>query len=441
MRRLPSPSSLLSITWLILLSLAFPLAGCDSADDDDGGDAGVEAPRLLDEVAASAAAGETVRFRVEVGGDVHVAVTRGGGRVAVVEQADGVATVEWVLGVAPVENGVRVSAGGSADGSTEGSDDIELRVRATLAMPYRAEPFGDVHAFLDAEGQTESTEDLTFTSAGLLMGAPGGLLHVTPDGMTSRFLMSDDLSRVWGFAAGPGGVLWAVDAGNGRMVRILADGSVEQALTTDGMQALAGANYVALDGEGRVYLSDPCLGEIIRLDPATDEIAVHRFDLLTEGGPNGMALSPDGMSMYVATENTGLLCRHGDVPLQDPIAGVYVFDIDDFGSHTPVVEGIGLFGDGLAFDVEGNLYVVVDREENFMLTQSAVVVIPAGETTPIDFLVAGGRQVFANVAFGTGAYGTGTLYIALLAVPGFGDPDSRGLERFEVGIAGLPLGQ
>lgn len=420
----------------LLSTLLLPLAGCDGGDDDTagGGPSGQDAggqPGPLEVTVrppASAPAGSVVSFAAElpgIDGGPEITVIRGGGRV------DGAAEgYAWTLGVAPVDNVVRIEGNG---------DTVELTVRATLDAPYRAEPFGDVHAFLEAEGHTGSTEDLTFTAAGLLMGAPEGLLHVAPDGTTRRFLQSDDLSRVWGFAAGPGGILWAVDAGNGRMVRILADGSVEQALTTNGTVPLEGANYVAVDREGRVYLSDPCLGEIIRLDPATDEIAVHRFDLMTEGGPNGMALSPDGSSMYVATENTGLLCGHREVPLQDPIAGVYVFDLDDFGTHAPVAERIGLFGDGLAFDVEGNLYVVVDRAENFQLTQSAVVVIPAGETTPIDFLVAGERQIFANVAFGDGEYGASTLYIALLAIPGFSGADSRGLERFEVGIAGLPL--
>lgn len=419
-------------TLALLLTLPLSLAGCEGGGDDAADadtnpyDYGVDPFTVTPAPPASAPAGSVVRFTVSGDAAVDVRVARGGGRIEA--GPDGYA---WTLGVAPVDNALRLETPrGTAD---------EIVVRATLDAPYRAEPFGDVHAFLEAEEHTGSTEDLTFTAAGLLMGAPEGLLHVAPDGTTSRFLQSDDLSRVWGFAAGPGGILWAVDAGNGRMVRILGDGSVEQALTTDGMVPLAGANYVAVDREGRVYLSDPCLGEIIRLDPATDDIAVHRFDLLTEGGPNGMALSPDGTSMYVATENTGLLCGHRQVPLQDPIAGVFAFDLDDFGTHRPVAERIGLFGDGLAFDVEGNLYVVVDREENFQLTQSAVVVIPAGESTPVDFVVADERQIFANVAFGTGEYGEGTLYIALLAIAGFSDADSRGLERFEVGIAGLPL--
>ncbi len=401
---------------LLALLLVPPLAllpACDGGDDDDadafpgGGHDGGPTPGTLEVITAppaTAPAGSVVTFDVFVSGDDRgptVTVERGGGTV------DG---GEWTLGVAPVDNQITVSSD---------FESVTFTVRATLDEPYRGEAFGDVHGFLSAEGydgMLESTEDLTFTAAGLLMGAPGGLLHVAPDATVTRHLQSDDLTRVWGFAAGPGGILWAVDIGNDRMVRILGDGSVEQALTTDGMQPLVGANYVALDGMGRVYLTDPCLGEIIRLDPATDEITVHTFDLPTEGGPNGLALSPDGESMYVATENTGILCSHaGMVGLQDPIAGVYVID------------------------AEGNLYVVVDREENFRLSQSAIVVLPGGEGPPVDFIEADDGKIFANVAFGEGEYGEGTLYIALLAIAGFSDDDSRGLVRFEVGIPGLPL--
>lgn len=435
---------------LLALLLVPPLAllsACDGGGDDDptpdptpdalpsGGHDGGPTPGLLEVITAppaTAPAGSVVTFDVFVSGDDRgptITVERGGGSVEV-----GPSGYQWTLGVAPVDNRVTVSS----DFET-----VTFTVRATLEEPYRAEAFGDVHGFLSAEGydgMLESTEDLTFTAAGLLMGAPGGLLHVAPDATVTRYLESDDLTRVWGFAAGPGGILWAVDIGNDRLVRILGDGSVEQALTTDGMQPLVGANYVALDGMGRVYLTDPCLGEIIRLDPMTDEITVHTFDLPTEGGPNGLALSPDGESMYVATENTGLLCSHaGMVGLQDPIAGVYVIDLDDFGTHTPVAQNIGLFGDGLAFDAEGNLYVVVDREENFRLSQSAIVVLPGGEGPPVDFIEADDGKIFANVAFGEGEYGEGMLYIALLAIAGFSDDDSRGLARFEVGIPGLPL--
>ncbi len=441
MRHAPGPAFLYAT---VLATLVGALAACD----DGGSDAPAPtAPALVETAPSAAPAGQPLDgLTVNVTAAdvaVDVSVVRGGGvidgarQLALRSGPDGTLSVPWVLGPAPVDNRLRIALPDSPE-----LDPLEITVRGTLDAPLRAEPFADVHGFLTEEGYTdalESTEDLAFGDDGLFLGAPGGLLHVAVDGTVSRRHVDEGIARLWGFAFDDAGYIWGVDIEGDRLVRIAPDGSYESRLDMVDGEPLAGPNYVGVDHEGRVYLTDPCRGEIIRLDPATGDVRVHTFDLLTEGGPNGVAVSPDGSQMYVATENTGLLCSHADVPIQEELAGVYVIDLDDFGHHTPLAEGIGLFGDGLAFDAEGNLYVVVDRVMNFQLETSAIVVFPAGESEGVDFLVADDRQIFANVAFGTGAYGETTLYIALLAVPGFSDPDSRGLERFDVGIPGLPL--
>lgn len=445
-----------------LLACAFGalLVACDDSDGSPSTDGSVPDEAVMpdgpppeptapmtDSAPANAPAGQRLEgFTVSITAPeraLAVRVVRGGGHVdgaretTLTSGSDGMVAIPWVLGPAPVDNVLEVSVAEAPE-----LPPLSITVRGTLDAPIRAEPFADVHGFLDAEGYSgglESTEDLAFGPDGLMLGVPGGLVHVAPDGTVTRRPVDEGIARLWGFAYDLEGYIWGVDIEGDRMVRIAPDGSYEDRLDMVDGELLAGPNYVAVDHDGRVYLTDPCRGEIIRLDPSTDEIRVHRFDLLTEGGPNGLAVSPDGTRMYAATENTGLLCSHEEVPIQEEIAGVYVIDLDDFGNHTPLAEGIGLFGDGLAFDAEGNLYVVVDRIANFQLESSVIVVFPAGESEGVDFLVAAERQIFANVAFGEGDYGETTLYIALLAVPGFSNPDSRGLERFDVGIAGLPL--
>lgn len=422
-----------------LTLLALSLVACD---DGDPAPVRPTNPSLLAPAPDDAPAGQPVPdLVVDVTAPdtpLTVTVLRGGGRVTdVVSGPDGTVAIPWTLGVAPVGNVISVAVTDQPELPA-----LMIAIDGTLAEPLRAEPFGDVHGFLQDEGYTgvlESTEDLAFGPGGLFMGAPGGLLHVAPDGTVTRTLDDPGISRLWGFAFDAVGDIWGVDIEADRLVRITPDGTVETALDMADGAPFDGPNYVAVDHDGRVYLTDPCRGEIIRLDPATGDVRTHAFDLQTEGGPNGLAVTADGARMFVATENTGLLCTHADVPIMDEIAGVYVIDLDDFGTHEPLAEGIALFGDGLALDVDGNLYVVADWQQNFQLEASAVVVFPAGETVGTPFLVADERQVFANVAFGTGEYGETTLYIALLAIPGFTDPDSRGLERFDVGIRGLPL--
>jgi sugar lactone lactonase YvrE len=216
---------------------------------------------------------------------------------------------------------------------------------------------------------------------------------------------------------------------------------VRTALTSDGNRPLQSPNYVALDARGRIYLSDPCLGVLLRYDPAADMVdATADFDLPAEGGPNGLAFDAEGRRLYVATENTGLLCLHTFVPLTEEIAGLFAFDVSEagFGARETVLARFALFGDGVAFDVEGNLYVIFDTQANFMLEESAVWVLPAGESEPAKF-VAASNHVLANLAFGTGAFGETTLYIARLAVPPFTAPETRGAERIPVGIRGLAV--
>jgi sugar lactone lactonase YvrE len=214
---------------------------------------------------------------------------------------------------------------------------------------------------------------------------------------------------------------------------------VTTALTDDGTQPLVGPNYVAIDVTGRVYLSDPCLGELLRFDPVAGRVdAVLTFDLPTEGGPNGFALDADGARLYVATENTALFCRTPDVGLTDEIAGLFSVAVGDagFSDRQEVVTHFGLFGDGVGFDSEGNLYAIFDTQENLMLKESAVWVFPSGGAEPVKFLAVH-DHVLANVAFGRGDFGNTNLYISLLAVPPFTSPEARGLERFATGIRGL----
>ncbi|MCA9545938.1 MAG: hypothetical protein KC613_16155 [Myxococcales bacterium] len=418
---------------LLCAALTLPLLACDDAEPTPA-----PVPLQFIEMPASAAAAGAVTAELigPPGATVTVAVTRGGGAVdqaQVVLAASGHGFLQWTLGPAPVDQALTATV------ADDPQNTAEHRLRATLDTPWAPEAFGQVNEWLMANGLDESTEDLSFRGDELLMGVPGGVVRVTPSGEVEALSLSGEaVTRIWGFAVAADGTLWAVDAGNSRMVAISPDGAVREALTTDGDQPLVGPNYVMVGADGRIYLSDPCLGEIIRLDPATGETAVHRFDLPTEGGPNGMALGPDG-AMYVATENTGLLCNQPDITIDAEIAGVYRLDLTDFTTRTPVVEGVALFGDGLAFDAEGNLYVVLDTQENFQLKESAVKVIPAGTTELLPFVVAGEKQLIANVAFGTDTYGATTLYMGMLHIPPFTTKASRGLTRVPVGIAGQPL--
>ncbi len=450
--------------------LVFVGAGCSGDDDDGGGGsltvAAVSSPsttvgpgeRTVPVVEVSSTAGEP---RANV--DVVFDVARGGGSlgggdsarsVVVVTDADGRASVQWDAGIAPVVNRLIARVAGAS---------VDFDTRVVLDAPLDTEEFGDIPGFLRESGYSvtdmdgaevflASTEDLAFVSddqvlLGLSAGSTaveGALIAMDASGAASLVaLEGDPLVGTLGVAIDRDGVLWVADPRGedvGALLRISTDGVVETVITSAGDQNLIGPNYVAIGPDGDVYISDPCLGIVLRYDPTTDTIdSVLTMDVVTQGGPNGLAFDASGENLYFATESIALLCARPDLPLTDPVAGLFRVGVDgsDFGTVEPIAERRGLFGDGLGFDVEGNLYVIFDTESGFMLEESAVWVLPEGETELVKFL-ANGDRVYANLAWGRGDFGDETLYIALLAVDAFGLP-VRGIDRIDLGIAGLPL--
>lgn len=423
---------------ILLLAL---LAACS-----DSGGGSVELA-VVGGVPATVAAGATLPLTVSArdasgsaaaGIAVDAAVTLGGGTIepaSAVTGESGEAAFTWTIGAVPVENEIVLSADGAQAAAS---------TRATLAVPYEPVPFGDVNAFLQAQGLAGTTEDLEFTPDGerLLLAVPGALLALDPAGNAEIVpLTGEPLVNPLGLAYDRDGILWIADSGQNALLKVTPDGNVTKALTNDGTQDLVGPNYVAVGPDGRIFVSDPCIGELVRFDPKRGVAdAVLSFDLPTEGGPNGFAFDPTGKRLWLATENTGLLCGHPFVPITDPIATLFAIDVDDagFGAVETVAADFALFGDGAAFDAEGNLYVIFDTQKDFMLEESAIWVLPAGGAQLEKVASVRGR-VLANLAFGTPQFGAGELYISLLAVPPFTPATARGAERLPIGIPGLPL--
>lgn len=419
---------------------------CGAACSDGDGGSGIVLS-VASDVPATAAAGTTVPLAITArdasgalisGVAVDATIALGGGSVAparAVTDASGEASFDWTIGAVPVENELVASADGVS---------VAVALDATLAVPYEPVAFGDLNAFLTAQGLAGSTEDLEFTPDGehLLLAVPGALLSLDTAGNASIVpTTGEPLSNPLGLAFDRDGNLWIADSGANALLKMSPSGEIVKALTSDGTQDLVGPNYVAVGPDGHVFVSDPCIGELIRFDPARGIAdAVLAFDLPTEGGPNGFAFDPSGKRLWVATENTGLLCGHSFVGITDPIASLFAIDVDTegFGAVETIAADFALFGDGAAFDAEGNLYVIFDTQKDFMLEESAIWVLPAG-ATQLERVASVRGRVLANLAFGTPAFGSGELYIALLAVPPFTPPSARGAERLTIGIAGLPL--
>lgn len=203
--------------------------------------------------------------------------------------------------------------------------------------------------------------------------------------------------------------------GRRRITRTNLQTGVYEVLTDryDG-QRYNSPNDICVDGEGRIYFTDPRYGDRSDLEMSVE--AVYRIDTNGKvsrivqqpqiGRPNGIAVTQDAKLLY-------LIDSH-------PVAGgnrkVWCFDLDTAGnpSNQRLVYDFspGRGGDGMRLDIAGNLYVAAGihtprgPHETADVPAGIYIITPGGELKgrlPIP------EDVLTNLAFG-GPDGR-TLYI------------------------------
>ncbi len=331
---------------------------------------------------------------------VEFEVIAGGGSVSsrsVTTDSTGQAATLWKLGPAPVANRLRATSKGSH---------VMFRAWAYPGEPPELE-------FVFGAPPGNPSEDLAFhPQRGLFLGTPGGILWAAHPGVApvQLALSGEAIEAPVGIAFGASGDLYVSDnAGpdQGSVKKITPDGHCTTLSPGPEEQRFSLPNDIAVDSSGFVYVAATCSNAIYRIDPSdgsTDEF-------LAVPGPNGLAFNSDYSYLYFTTENPALFCGGEDIA-----GGLYRVAIlanSSPGDIEELAPGCAVAGDGLTFDEEGNLYVVLSGVLGSgikgLRTSGVFVYTPEGQFNKF-FDVQMPRNIITNIAFGREPFDPYSLY-------------------------------
>ena len=233
-----------------------------------------------------------------------------------------------------------------------------------------ARPVSDVSSIREFSSGLEQPAGLAAAPDGGLFvshieDGHGVISRITPDGSSSLFARTG--GRPAGLALDRQGSLFAADVDRRVVLRISADGGVEDFVKDANGATFKAPQDLAFGPLGNFFLTDP----IRRAPPDPSISPVYR--ITTEGEaflfadelayPNGIAFSPDGREIYVAEMRSNRLL--GFPVLSDGSAGEPRMLHRFSGSGGPA---------GMAVDSEGTVIVAVQEARALaFISQDAVV--------------------------------------------------------------------
>jgi sugar lactone lactonase YvrE len=138
-------------------------------------------------------------------------------------------------------------------------------------------------------------------------------------------------------------------------------------------------------------------------------------EFLSIPGPNGLAFDAQEAYLYILTENPAVFC----IPGPNVWGGLFRVPIGPGGEAgepepEPLVDGFALAGDGLAFDEEGNLYVVfsgyIERNLGRLFDSGVFVYTPDGRFSEFFVVNILEGEIITNIAFGVEPFDPESLY-------------------------------
>jgi gluconolactonase len=171
------------------------------------------------------------------------------------------------------------------------------------------------------------------------------------------------------------GRVYACEGGSRRITRYERDGAVTVLADRFEGQRLNSPNDIAIDSQGRVWFTDPRyeggnvfddgigaleLGHesVYRLDPVADDAWAIRRMTFDTTKPNGLLLSPDERTLYVAQSHYG----EGN---KRELRAYPIRDDDTLGPHEVLHNFYPHRGiDGMTLDVEGNIVATAGWQQS-----------------------------------------------------------------------------
>ena len=260
----------------------------------------------------------------------------------------------------------------------------------------------------------DHAEDLAFDKEGILWagGELGQVYRIPEKGNV------EEVTNVGGFCLGltfsAADDLYICNAKLACLIKVQKDGTSSLFADSAGSHKLKLPNYGVFDSSGNFFVSDSgdwskSSGCILRFDHRGRG---HVFLKAPQPFPNGLALSADERFLFVAQSHT------------DDVLQVEIREDGSAGDQEIYATGLARVPDGLAFDVDGNLYVSCYASDNIyrVLPQRKVELLaydPHGTTLARP----------TNIAFGGPQ--NDELYVANLG--------RWHINRVSLGVKGQPL--
>ena len=200
-----------------------------------------------------------------------------------------------------------------------------------------------------------------------------------------------------GNAIDKNGVLYTCEHGGKRVAKRLANGTTETVAGTFGGNPLNSPNDVIVRSDGTLYFTDPNYAgntqakqNVFRLPPGGALTVVD--DTLDK--PNGIALSPDEKTLYVAVASGKIIRK-------------YAVNVDGtVGAGSTFATANGNSPDGIAVDDAGNLYAATSEGVEVFKPSGTRVGVIAVPMQPANVAFGGADRKTLYVTARTGLYST-----------------------------------